>query len=189
MTEDNNTTKWLRYLLYVGIAALVNSLLGVMGLGGLSRWLGYAVSAAALYLMFRLAGSNGRYLRAVLFAGAALLLNILGIQQLALATSICGIVGQYQEYLAHSELIAGRDSKLAAKWSSLFWLQFAVELITVLLLGLAVGILVAAANMEVAVVTSLITMIIAVITLILKVLYLSYLKRTIALLENEAVAE
>ena len=189
MNENTNATKWLRYLLYVGIAALVNSLLGLTGLGGLSRWIGFAISAAALYLMFRLAGSNGRYLRAVLFAGAALILNILGIQQLALATSICGIVGQYQEYLAHSELIAGQDPKLAAKWGSLFWLQFGVELITVLLLGLVVGVLVAAANMEVAVVTSLITMIVAVLSVILKVLYLVYLKRTIALLENEAVVE
>ncbi len=189
MNQHTDTVKWLKYLLYVGIAALVNSLLGIFGLGGLSRWIGLALGAATLYLMFRLIGSNGRYQKAVLFSGVSLVISLLNIQLVALAGSICAIVGQYQEYLAHGELIADRDPKLAEKWSGLFWLQFGVELITVLLMGLIVGILVAAANMEAAVVTALITVIAAVLSVILKVLYLSYLKKTIALLESESVVE
>ena len=176
---------WLRYLLYVGIAAMANSLLGIFLPGKLSTWIGHSISAATVYLLYQLISENARYKTAALFGAGALICNLLGIASLSLAASICAIVAQYQEYQAHSELIAERDPKLAGKWSSLFWLQFGVELIMILLTGLFVGVLVAASGMDAAVVTGLVTVIVAVFSVILKLLYLSYLKRTIRLLEED----
>ena len=185
MNENvNSPAMWLRYLLYVGIAAMVNSMLGLFLPGKLSTWIGFAVSAATVYLLFRLISANARYKTAALFTGVALVINILNIAVLSLAASICALVGQYQEYQAHSELVRERDQKLAGKWSSLFWLQFGVELIMVLLTGLFVGVLVAASGMDAAVVTGLVTVIVAVFSVVLKVLYLSYLNRTVKLLEE-----
>ena len=180
----NSPAKWLKYLLYVAIAVMVNSLLDLFLPGKLSTWIGYALSAATVYLLFRLIGANARYKTAVLFGAGALICNLLGIAALGLAGNICAIVAQYQEYQAHSELIRDRDPKLANKWGSLFWLQFGVEVITVLLMAVFVAVLVAATGMESAIVTALSTVTVAVISLILKVLYLSYLNRTVKLLEE-----
>ena len=185
MNENaNSPAMWLRYLLYVGIAAMANSLLGLFLPGKLSTWIGFAVSAATVYLLFRLISANARYKTAALCSGANLIISVLNITVLGLASSIFAIVAQYQEYQAHSELIAERDPKLAGKWSGLFWLQFGVELIMVLLTGLFVGVLVAASGMDAAVVTGLVTVIVAVFSVVLKVLYLSYLNRTVKLLEE-----
>ena len=190
MNENvNSPATWLKYLLYVGIAAMVNSMLGLFLPGKLSTWIGFAVSAATVYLLFRLISANARYKTAALCAGATLVIGILNIAVLSLAASICAIVAQYQEYQAHSELVRERDPKLADKWSSLFWPQFGVEVITVLLTAVFVGVLVAASGMDAAVVTGLVTVIVAVFSVILKLLYLSYLNRTVKLLETEFVVE
>lgn len=190
MNENrNDTTKWLQYLLYVGIASLVNSLLGIFGLGGLSRWIGLVVNGATIYLLFMLAGSNPRYKTAAIFFAVALVSGLISNVILGLVGSICGIVGQYQEYHAHGELIEARDPKLADKWHSLFWLKFGLTVITVLLTSVVVASLVMAADMDEAVVTVMTTVIVAALGIGLIALYLSYLSRTIKLLENEIVVE
>lgn len=188
MNENMNTqTKWLQYLLYVGIAAAANSLLGTALPGRLSTWLGYAISAASIYLMFRLIGSNGRYQKAAIFSGVALVVNLLGIQLLSLVGSVCAIVGQYQEYHAHGELVAERDSQLARKWSNLFWIQFAVELIGGLLITMVVAVMAASGELDSAPIVALATVAIAALALGMKVLYLVYLNRTIKAVETEFV--
>jgi hypothetical protein len=107
----------------------------------------------------------------------------------SLAGSVCGIVAQYQEYHAHGELIEQRDPKLADQWNTLFGLEIALTFVGILLTGLVVGILAAVTNMSEAVITPIVTIFIAVLAAALRVLYLSYLKRTIALLENGIVEE
>ena len=186
MNEEVKTpAKWLQYLLYVGIAAAVKSLLVNLLPGGLSRWLGFALSALSIYLLFQLIASNARYKTAALFCTGSLICNLVGIQALALAASICAIVGQYQEYNAHGELIAERDYKFADKWSKLFWLQFAVELIGGLLISMVAVAMTAAGGMEAASIIAMATVAISSVTVCLKVVYLVYLHRTIRLLETE----
>ena len=189
MNEYNDTVKWLKYLLYVGIAALVSSLLGIFGLGGLSRWIGLAINVATVYLLLMLAGANPRYKTAAICYTVALVGGLINNAIVGLAGSICGIVATYQEYHAHGELIAEQDPKLADKWNSLFGLELALTFVGVLLMGLLVGILVAATNMSEAVITPIITIIVAALGVGLEALYLSYLKKTIALLESEIVVE
>jgi hypothetical protein len=173
----------------VSIAALVNSLLGICGLESLSRWIGLAISAATVYLLFMLAGSNSRYKTAAIFYAVALAGGLIGNAIVSLAGSVCGIVAQYQEYHAHGELIEQRDPKLADQWNTLFGLEIALTFVGILLTGLVVGILAAVTNMSEAVITPIVTIFIAVLAAALRVLYLSYLKRTIALLENGIVEE
>ena len=190
MNENrNNTVQWLQYLLYVAIATLINSLLGLLGLNGLSHWVNLAISGATVYLMFMLAGSNPRYKTAAICYAVALAGGLISNAIVGLAGSICGIVATYQEYHAHGELIGERDPKLADKWNSLFGLELALTFVGVLLMGLLVGLLVAATNMSEAAVVPIITIIVAVLGVGLNLLYLSYLKRTIALLESEIVVE
>lgn len=187
--NENNTTKWLNYLLYVAIAALVNSLLGLIGLSGLSRWIGLAISAATVYLLFMLAGSNPRYKTAAICYAVALAAGLINNAVVGLAGSVCGIVAAYQEYHAHGELIAERDPKLADKWNTLFGLEIALTFVGILLMGLLVGLLAAATSMSEAAIVPIVTIIVAVLGVALEALYLSYLKRTIALLETEAMVE
>ena len=190
MNENrNDTVKWLRYLLYVGIAALVNSLLGFCGLSGLSRWIGLAVSGATVYLLFMLAGSNPRYKTAAICYAVALAGGLISNAIVGLAGSICGMVATYQEYHAHGELIEERDPKLADKWNTLFGLEIALTFVGILLMGLLVGLLAAATSMSEAAIVPIITIIVAVLGVGLNLLYLNYLKRTIALLESEIVVE
>lgn len=188
MNENrNDTTKWLQYLLYVGIASLVNSLLGIFGLGGLSRWIGLVVNGATIYLLFMLAGSNPRYKTAAIFFAVALVSGLISNVILGLVGSICGIVAQYQEYHAHGELIEERDPKLADQWGTLFGLEILVSIVAVLLTGLVVGVLAAATNISEAAILPVATILVAALGIALNALYLSYLNRTIKLLENEFV--
>lgn len=183
----NSPVKWLQYMLYVGIAAAVITVLSLFLPGKLSHWIGIAANGVLIYLMFRLAPSNARYKKAGIFYAVSLGVTILGVQMLGLVGDICAIVAQYQEYHAHGELIAERNPKQAEKWSSLFWLQVALSVVIVLLTGLIAGILAAVAKMDNAAVVAVTAAIIAVLSLGLKILYLIYLKRTVSTLESEIV--
>ena len=182
---NENTTKWLKYLLYVGIAGLIHYLLGSSLPGTLHAWVGYVITAATVYLMFRLIVSNARYKKAMLFCGAALILNILGIQKLALAASVCTIVGHFQEYYANGELVAPRNPRLANKWNNLFWFQCAVEVAGYLLVSGLISNFQAAGNVTSAPFLAIGTVAVAFLSLALKIVYLVYLNKTIKLLENE----
>lgn len=189
MNENrNDTAKWLQYLLYAGIAATVNLILNLFLPGSLFAWVGYILSAANLYLFFRLKDANPRYKTTAIFYAVPLAISVLGIQMLGLVGDICGIVAQYQEFHAHGELVEERDPKLSDKWSTLFGMQVAVSVIVVLLGSLAAGVM-AAAEMGEAVITAAVAVVGAVLVLIMKALYLSYLKRTIKALETEFLVE
>jgi hypothetical protein len=182
MNEYTDTVKWLKYLLYVGIAAMVNTVLNIF-LPVIASWLSPILTLAALYMMARLSASNGRYMRCILFTGVALVINVLNIQQVALAGSICSILGQYQEFTAHGELIRELDKKLSDKWGGLFWLQFAVSVISTLLGSMFAAVLVASGSVDAATASSMILVAVTLVTLLLRLLYLAYLRKSIKVLE------
>jgi len=187
--NEQNSVKWLRYLLYVGIAATINYLLTTVLSPAVHSLLGYLLTAAALYLMFRLTPSNGRYQKAILFTGVSLIISALNLRMVALAGSLCAILGQYQEYTAHGELIQARDPQLAGKWGRLFWFQMAVELIGSGLIILIATVMTAGGSVESTPIAAIATVAAAFIAMILKIVYLVYLKRTIQALETEVVVE
>ena len=180
MTETN-TTKWLKYLLYVGIAAMANTILNIF-LPSVANWISPILTLAALFVMYRLVPSNGRYLRVILFSGVSVLISVLNIQQVALAGGLCSILGQYQEYTAHGELIQQWKPKLADRWIGLFFFQLSAN--GILLVMSALFLRSAGENAEL--ITAVLTVIVAVITLILKVVYLIFLRGTIRILKTEA---
>jgi hypothetical protein len=189
MNENRTeTTKWLQYLLYVGIAALVNTILvNIPIISGLTGWISLAISAATAFLLFKLTESNPRYKTAAVCYTVALIGGLIPIVIVSLACSVCSIVAQYQEYHAHGELIEEKDPKLADQWNSLFWLEFAVIIIATLLSTVLVTALVMAAGMEEAAVTAIVVAVVAAVTLLMKLLYLSYLNRTIKLVGTETL--
>ena len=181
--NESNSTKWLKYLLYVGIGAAANYLLVSFLPQSVHRLVGYLLTAASLYLMYRLTPDNGRYHKAILFTGVSLIISALSIRVVALAGSLCAILGQYQEYTAHGELIADRDIRLANKWGSLFWFQLAVELIGGLAVMLVAGTIRAGGQVTNTPIASVAVVAASFINVILKVLYLVYLRKTIKALE------
>lgn len=182
--------KWLQYLLYVGIAAEVNNLIGYIPLlSGLTRWVGIAVSAASVYLLFRLRDVNPRYLKAAVFSAVAWVGIRIGFTPLTLVGLVCSIIAQYQEYHGHSELVEDRDAKLAGRWNSLFWAQFAVSLILGLVVSLFGMVLVMLSGSDTELTTAVTSILTVVLSLVMKVLYLVYLHRTVKLLETEFVVE
>ena len=191
MNEYTDTAKWLKYLLYVGIAALANTVLAAVPLlSGLSGWISLAISAATVFLMYRLQGANERYFKAAVFGAVPLVISILGrfgISFLPLLGAISGLVAQYQEFAAHGELIQDRDPRLANRWGGLFWLQFAVTIISTLLGSVFAAVLVASGSMDMETATAMIVVAVALVTLLLKLLYLLYLRKTIRLLEEESL--
>lgn len=182
MNEYTDTAKWLKYLLYVGIGSMANTVLNIF-MPGISAWISPILTLAALYMMARLIPANGRYLRAILFSGVSVLIGVLNIQQIALAGAICSIVGQFQEFTAHGELIREQDSKLSDKWGSLFWLQFAVSVISTLLGSVFTALLVASGAVDVDTASAMIVVAVTLVTLLLRLLYLVYLGKTIKLVE------
>lgn len=187
--NESNSTKWLQYLLYVGIGAAANYLLVSFLPQSVHRLVGYLLTAASLYLMYRLTPDNGRYHRAILFSGVSLIISALSIRVVALAGSLCAILGQYQEYTAHGELIADRDPGLTKKWGSLFWFQMAVEIIGTVLITFVAATVTAGGSIANNLIISMATVAASFISVILKVMYLVYLKRTIKALKTEVAVD
>lgn len=177
----NETAKWLQYLMYVGVAALVNTILGSFGLGGLTSWISLAVTVATVCLLLALGRSNPRYRTAAIFSALPLISRFFSNPVVVLAVIACGLIAQYQEYHAHGELVEALDSKLSEQWNGLFAMQFCVSIATALLTGLLTVIF----TMTETVITTITTLIV----MALDVLYLVYLKRTIQTLKQEVVVE
>ena len=184
----NDPAKWLKYLLYFAIAALVNSVISYIPLvGKLSGWLGIAISAATAYLLFRLKDTGKRYRTAALFAAISLVAGLFSGTIPVLIVLVCSIVSEYQEYHGHGELVADRDARLANKWNGLFWLSLVMSLIVGAAAGLLGAILLIVTGVESELPNTIGSVLSAVIALAVRGLYVVYLHRTVKLLENEIV--
>ena len=123
--------KWLRILAYVAIISLINSVVDYLTFvpASISTWVSRGIMAATIYCMFNLSRENNRYKKAAIFRtvflGCALITSLLfGSYLLSIAASICSIVAVYQEYAAHSEVVAEKDMALSRKWRNLFYWEF-----------------------------------------------------------------
>lgn len=120
-------TKWVRALMYIAIASLVNSMMNFLPFvpASVTTWISRGIMAIMAVCMFRLAPANERYkiagiLRAVMLGCALFTVFGFGSRIPTLAASIVSIIAVYLEYKAHSELVAEKDAKLSGKWRSLF---------------------------------------------------------------------
>ena len=182
--------KWLKVLLIAQIVSIATSLMGALGiLGTVQKVIGYARNICVVYALFQLARLTERYRKALLFSAVALAGNLLsvvlpGLSFAGLVLSVCTTVASYQEYQGHGEIVQSMDEKLAGKWRSLFWLEFFLALAVSFAAVIIVMIFTSLGGSE-AVSVTLSTAIAAGISLLWQLLYISYMKKTLVLLENE----
>ena len=128
--------RWLRGLIYVALASLINS--GFSYLPAVpaivTTWISRVIMAVAAVFMLKLAPANKRYRKAGILRAAMLVCNLIttflfGSVLLTFAASIFSIIAVYQEYHAHSELIADKDVRLSGKWKNLFVWSIAATLL------------------------------------------------------------
>lgn len=185
--------KWLRVLMYIAIASLANAIVSSLPIVpvAITTWISRGIMVAMIVCMFQLAHANERYqkvgiMRAVMLVCTLITAFVKGTSVLTLAASILSIIAVYQEYNAHSELIAGKDSRLSGKWHSLFgWSLVAAVLVgfsstvTVLILSLM--------GMDTVRLTAIIIGILSIPQMILDVVYMMYIKKMISIFENREV--
>ena len=183
-------TKWLRVLIYIAIAGLVNTLVGIPSFvpSIITSWISRIIMAVMVFAMLKLAPANDRYKKAGIQRAIVLALTIATdlLHSGAILTLIAGtlaIVADYQEYHGHSELIEEKDHQLSGKWTSLFLWSIVVGL----LLGFtstAAGIFAAMAGMDTMKATIMIAAILAIPRYVIEILYILYLKKMVAIFEG-----
>ena len=196
MEEDRiDFAKWLRVLMYISIAGLVNTFIGIPSWIPLviTSWISRILMAVVVFAMLKLAPANDRYKKAGIQRTIILVLTIatdilLAGAVLALIAGILAIIADYQEYHAHSELIEEKDRQLSGKWTSLFMWSIVVGLI----LGFAstaAGVLAALAGVDTETAAVVIAVAMMIPEYIIDIFYILYLKKMIALFEEDKVSE
>lgn len=185
--------KWFRVLMYIAIVSLVNSVVSVLPFvpAAVTSWISRGIIVGVVVCMFLLAPANARYKKAGIMRAAMLACTLITVfvyasSILNLAASILSIIAVYQEYNAHAELIADKDSKLSGKWHSLFtWGLIAGILVgfgstvTVLILTLM--------ESDVVHLTAIIVGVLSIPQMILDLIYMLYLKKMVSIFENSEV--
>lgn len=176
--------KWLRYLLYAnGVMLAVSVLAAIPGVGStVTGWINNILRICTLFFLFRLAPANPRYRKSVIFSAigmTGLMLDTIA----GLLTSICTLVGTYQEYHAHSELIQTKDTYLSDKWRSLFLWEIGVGLL-VSPISVFGSMLAASTGYSTDTIVSVILVVVVIPTAIIKLLYLKYLKAMLDMLRK-----
>ena len=175
--------KWLCIMMYAATANIINTVLNPLPFmpAAVTTWLGRIVMVIMILCMFRLAPVSKRYQTAGILRTVTLICTLIGTYWLAsglltLAASILSIIAVYQEYTAHSELVADKDNKLSHKWHSLFiW-----GIVSGILVGLGsiVAVLIATfAGLDVVNITAILIGILSIPQFIIDVVYLLYLKK------------
>lgn len=188
-------TKWLRVLMYIAMVSLANSIITYFPFvpAAVSTWISRGIMVAMVVCMFQLSSVNQRYwkagiMRAVMLGCALVTAYLFGSMILTLAASIVSIIAVYQEYNAHSELVADKDEKLSGKWHSLFtWsilagvlLSFGASVVAVILI---------AADMEggASRISGIAVGLLSIPQCVIDVIYILYIKKMIAIFENSEV--
>ena len=190
--EENRIdfAKWLRVLMYIAIAGLVNTFIGIPSFvpSVITSWISRILMAVMVFTMLKLAPANDRYKKAGIQRAIVLALTIATdlLHSGAILTLIAGtlaIVADYQEYHGHSELIEENDHQLSGKWTSLFMWSIVVGL----LLGFtstAAGMFAAMAGIDTMKATIMIAAILAIPQYVIEIIYILYLKKMVTIFEG-----
>ena len=187
--------KWLRVLIYIAIARITNTLVGIPAFipTALTAWISRILMAGMVFVMFKLAPANDRYKKTGIQLAIVLVLTIATEllntgAVLTLIAGILSIVAEYQEYYGHSELIEEKDHQLSCKWTSLFMWSIVVGLV----LGFAstaAGVFAALAGVDTEKVAVMIAVALMIPEYIIDIFYILYLKKMIALFAEDKVSE
>ena len=177
--------KWLQLLFVCQIVSLVMTALGmVASIGSIIGWLSRAVSVAVIVALFKLAVANERYRKAAIFhsisVGGNIISALTGTNILGIVFSVCSIIASYQQLTAHAEITAPKNTKLAGKWTSLFYCQLVVGLLSgfVSSAGVVIAVL---ADIDPDSIVSAALIFISLINVTLGLFHVLYLKQTLAL--------
>ena len=179
--------KWLRFLLTVQLVSFAVSVVSLIGiLGTLTQLVSIGLSVCLIVALFQLSAVNERYRKAFIFTvvqvigtvGSLLMTNMI----FTLASSVGGLVAMYQQYQGHSEITAPADPVLSRKWHSLFIWQLVVGVV-ITIISVAAVLIVVTASGDTAALTMFVVALATIVSLALQVIYLRYLKKTLALFE------
>lgn len=179
--------KWLRVLMYIAIASLANAIISSLPIVpvAITTWISRGIMVAIVVCMFRLAPANEQYKKAGIMRAVMLVCTLItafmrGTSILTLAASILSIIAVYQEYNAHSELMADKDSRLSGKWHRLFnWSLIAAVLVA---FGSTVTALIFSfMEMDAVRLTAIIVGILSIPQMILDVVYMIYIQKMISI--------
>ena len=196
MNENRiDLAKWLRILIYIAIARIINTLVGIPAFipTAFTAWISRILMAGMVFAMFKLSPSNDRYKKTGIQLAVVLVLTIATElfntgAVLTLIAGILSIVAEYQEYHGHSELIEEKDHQLSRKWTSLFMWSIVVGLV----LGFAstaAGVFAALAGVDTEKVAVMIAVALMIPEYIIDIFYILYLKKMISLFEEDKVSE
>jgi len=187
----NDYVQWLCVLIYIAIARIVNSLVGIPSFvpTAVTGWVSRILMAGMVLAMFKLAPVNDRYkktgIQLAIVLGLTIATELLNTGAvLALIAGILSIVAEYQEFHGHSELIQEKDHQLSGKWTSLFMWSIVVGLI----LGFAstaAGVLAAVSGVDTEKAAWIVAVILLVPEYVIDLLYILYLKKTVAIIGEE----
>lgn len=180
--------KWLQYLFYVHIAAVILSLTAFIPVTlTVTTWISHILSAGTAVCIYGLAAASPRYRKAAIMMALAVALQILSklglTSLLTLTSSILTIIASYQELYGHSDVVKQADPKLAENWRSLFVWQIVIGVLSGLS-SVAAVVIMLLANMEQDQIVQLVAGAIVLVSLIPGVLYLVYLRRMLRLFQN-----
>lgn len=174
---------WIKNLFCIQCAVLAALVLGYLPfIGPWFKWINPIFSIGSVYCLYKLMPVNDRYHKAAVFSGIALgltiITNLINLGLFSIVISICSLIGVYQEFYGHSEVLLTIDGRLAKKWHTLFhWNIFGS--IIVAILGAPILIVVSIAFVLDENMISLLTAILIIgFNMIIEIVYLVYLKGT-----------
>ncbi len=186
---------WLPVLIYCALASLINSVISYVPFipASLTTWISRGIMLTMTVCMLQLAPVNGRYkkagiMRAVMLGCALYTAFIFGSTLLTLAASVVSIIAVYQEYHAHSELVADKDAKLSGRWHSLFtWSILASLLLT--FGATVVAVILVLADMEggASRISAITIALLSIPQCIIDIVYINYIKKMIAIFRESEV--
>lgn len=185
-------TRWLRVLMYIAAASLVNSLVSYFPFvpANLTTWISRGIMVAMILCMFRLGPAHGRYRKAGILRGAmlgcALITAFLfGSVILSLAASLLSFAAVYQEYKAHSELVADKDASLSQRWMRLFiWSILASVLLSAGTTLVAV-IVIAAKLKDASRISGIAICLLGIPRSVIEIIYILYIRKMVLIFEPD----
>lgn len=186
---------WLPVLMYCALASLINSVISYVPFipASLTTWISRGIMLAMTICILQLAPVNERYkkagiLRAVMLGCALFTAFVFGSGFLTLAASIVSIIAVYQEYHAHSEIIADKDAKLSGRWHSLFnWSILASVLLSFGASVVAVIFVLAGMEGSASRVSAITIALLSIPQCVIDIVYIAYMKKMISIFAESGV--
>ena len=174
--------KWIKKLFELECMALFAIVIGFFpALEPFARWIRIFLSVGSIFCLYQLIPMNERYQKAVLFSGIATIFTLITnfgiLVVLSIPLMVCTMIGEYQQFFGHAEILLTIDNKLSKKWHTLFMWNVFGPMIIFFVTPLLIVIPVVMELFDENVISMLTTMIANGFVVILQLVYVIYLKR------------